>query len=135
MKAIHQQLRFLANCQASIEDGTRIYHDGIIRVSTVRERGGIGFTLVAKRIPNAAKLIGHHFEGDEKFLKVEGLREALELRDEILTQCVQEKTHKTMRAHIEREVRKQKRAKLVRIPPKKEPKPKTENRRSSTLLF
>ena len=136
MKAIHSKLQYLATCQQSVDDGTRLYHDGIIRVSTVAEGGGIGFALIAQRVPGAAKLIGHYFEGDESFLKMESLREAIELRDEILTQCIQERTHRSLRAQIEREVKKKNRVRAVRI--EKIPKELTtpnQGRRSSTILL
>lgn len=136
MKAIHSKLRHLATCQQAVDDGTRLYDNGIIRVSTVAKRGGIGFALIAQRVPGAAKLIGHYFEGDEKFLKIESLREAIELRDEILTQCIQQRTHRSLRAQVEREVKKNNRTKTVRL--EKVPKELTtpnQSGRSSTILL
>lgn len=136
MKAIHSKLHHLATCQQAVDDGTRLYHDGIIRVSTVSTRGGIGFALIAQRVPGAAKLIGHYFEGDEKFLKMESLREAIELRDEILTQCIQQRTHRSLRAQIEREVKNKNRTKTVRIEkvPKELINPNRGSRSSTILL-
>ena len=104
---LREQLRHLANSQSSTytPDKCRLFYDGSIRTRTVTESGGEGWLLMAAKVPGAGPMFGHFFSGnDARFLSARDLRQALELRDRMLIDATQERTLRTMRKIVRKEV-------------------------------
>jgi hypothetical protein len=118
MKALRKKLKHIATSQStSQDDNCRLFYDGSIRTRTLTLGGGEGWLLVGAKITGAGPMFGHFFrENEERYLAVRDLRQALELRDQMLIEVTQERTVRTMRKMVRREVLKEGRRKRKRVP-------------------
>ncbi len=88
---MREQLRTLQKEQVSISDGHRLYHDGSIKIQSLTAKAEIGWCVIAKPVPAASPSIRKYFpqHPDGMYLKVEGIREAIALRDIIFEKMVE----------------------------------------------
>lgn len=140
MKAVRQKLRYISGSQGAEVDGCRIFADGKIQIRTPTAQGGEGWMMVAAHIPGAAPMFGYFFDSAPgRFLKVRDLRQALEIRDQIIIEVTQEKTLRTMKKSVRKDLLKKMRTKSKRQPPtlvpKEEEKEVEENRAPTTLFL
>jgi len=87
---VREKLRELQKGQSKVSDGTRIYHDGSIKIQSLTDNAEIGWCIIAKPVPGSAYSLRQYFSQhpDGMYLKVEGMREAIELRDAIFEKMV-----------------------------------------------
>lgn len=88
---MREKLRKLQREQSSISDGHRIFHDGSVKIQSLTESGDIGWCVIAKSVPGATHSLRQYFpqHPDGMYLKVEGIREAITLRDTIFERMVE----------------------------------------------
>lgn len=88
---VREKLRELQRGQVKASDGTRLYHDGSIKIQSLTDNAEIGWCVIAKPVPGASPSIRQYFSQhpDGMYLKVEGIREAIELRDIIFEKMVE----------------------------------------------
>ncbi len=88
---MREKLKKLKREQASIRGGHRIFHDGSVKIQSLTDSGNIGWCVIAKPVPGASPSIRQYFSQhpDGMYLKVEGIREAIELRDAIFEKMVE----------------------------------------------
>ena len=100
---LHEELRALQTRQRKIDDGYRLFHDGTIKTATVTNSLETGWYVLARPIPGASRAFRHLFPASRQglFLKVEGMREAIELRDKML-ECV---VHSRVQREFEMDLR------------------------------
>jgi len=92
--SLFSDLISLRRDQKHAEEGVRLFYDGSIRTKTINGAGRIGWYVVAASVPGASPLIGRYFEvgpAEDRFLKVKNLRDALALRDKIITITVEDR--------------------------------------------
>lgn len=138
MQSLREKLRYISSSQGAEVDGCRIFADGKIQVRTPTVDGGEGWMMIAKHISGAGPMFGHFFESaPRRFLKVRDLRQALEIRDQMLVEATQDRTIRTMKKSVRKDVLKKMRTKSKRVIPEiivgKEDK--TEESRTPTTLF
>lgn len=92
----HTSLRELQQDQTSTEDGTRLFHDGSIKIRSLTESGQIGWYVLARPIPGAPVSFSRYFVAysDGQYLKTPGMREAIEIRDAMLTAMVESRVQR-----------------------------------------
>lgn len=71
--------------QDEIGDGYRIFFDGSIKTATITDSLEQGWYALAKPVAGAAHGLAHLFDGLE-YLKTDGMRESIELRDMIISE-------------------------------------------------
>ncbi len=136
MRSLRDRLKYVANTQGIVNDGCRLFSDGKILIRTPTENGGEGWMEIASRISGASVMFGHFFDrSDEAFLKVGDLRAAIEMRDLVMVEVTQERTLKTMKSMVRKEVLKKARTKAVRILPIKSKEKKEKKDRKPTTVF
>lgn len=92
--------------------------------------------MLAGHIPGAGPMFGHFFESAPgRFLKVRDLRQALEIRDQMMVEAVQDRAIRTMKTSVRKEILKKMRGKTKRIAPDLVQKEKEEKDRTPTTLF
>jgi len=86
-----QKLKELNKEQKKVADGYRLFHDGSLKIKTLTDSGDVGWCVIAKLIPAASPSIRSYFtqHDDGIYLRTQGLREALEVRDLILIQMTE----------------------------------------------
>jgi hypothetical protein len=92
----HTSLLELQQDQTSTEDGTRIFHDGSIKIRSLTESGELGWYVLARPISGAPVYFNRYFvsHSDGQYLKAPGMREAIEIRDAMLTAMVESRVQR-----------------------------------------
>lgn len=105
MQTLRKSLKYIGNSQSpSQPDKCRLFYDGTIRTRSLIPGGGEGWFLLAAKIPGAGPMFTNFFNGnEERYLKMRDLRQALELRDQMLIEATQEQTLRTMRKMVRKE--------------------------------
>ena len=87
---LHEELQALKTRQRKIDDGYRLFHDGTIKTATVTDSLEAGWYVLARPIPGASRAFRHYFPASQQglFLKVAGMREAIEVRDRMIEAVV-----------------------------------------------
>lgn len=93
---LHEELTRLRDRQRHIEDGYRLFHDGSIKTATITNSLETGWYILAKPIAGASHSFRRYFQQHPQgiFLKVEGMREAIALRDRMLEVVIESKIQK-----------------------------------------
>jgi hypothetical protein len=102
---LHEEMQALREKQRVIGDGYRLFHDGTIKTATVTDSLEPGWYILARSIPGASIVFRHHFEADAEglFLRVEGMREAIALRDRMLEHVVELRVQRQFEADLQEE--------------------------------
>ncbi len=89
--SVHLELLDLQKDQSRVKDGTRIFHDGSIKIQTLTEGAEIGWYILAKPVQGAGPSFKRYFTAhdDGMYLKSPGMREAISIRDGMLTLLVE----------------------------------------------
>lgn len=146
MKNLRQTLKYIGSMQSPSEsDSCRLFYDGSIRTRTPTPSGAEGWLLIAGKIHGAGPMFAHFFVVNPgQYLKVRDLRQALELRDQMLIEATQDRTLRAMKATVRKEyiqeVRKRNRRSKpsdITCIPQEEPEEQqpTEVRTPSTVFF
>lgn len=103
---LHEQLIDLAERQDGITDGYRLYSDGSIKTATVTDSLEPGWYALASKIAGA-NVFHRFFPATERgrFLKVDGLREAISVRDALLSKVVESRVQRRLESSPETEPR------------------------------
>lgn len=88
---VHEELRELQKEQSEIKDGTRLFHDGSIKTQTLTGSGSIGWYILAGPVQGAGFSFKRYFptHEDGMYLNVTGVREAISIRDGMLSLLVE----------------------------------------------
>ena len=83
---LHEEFRELLKRQSSIIDGYRLFHDGTVKTARVTDSLETGWYVLAGPIAGVSRAFRHYFpaSADGLFLKVEGMRQAIAIRDKML---------------------------------------------------
>lgn len=94
--SLYDNLRDLRNKQPLITDGYRLFHDGTIKTVTLTDSLEKAWYVLAKSIPGASHSFRRHFIASSEglFLKVDGIRDAITLRDRMYEQVVEAKVQR-----------------------------------------
>lgn len=135
MTTLREQLRYLGSIQSpSQTDRCRLFYDGSVRTRSLTLGEGEGWMVMAAKIIGAGPMFSHFFvNNDEKYLNTRDLRQALELRDQMLIEATQERTLRTMKQTVRKEyaqkVRKEaRRANRLNVTAISQEEPKQEER-------
>jgi hypothetical protein len=96
--AVHVELRDLQREQDDIEDGTRIFWDGSVKIKTLTPKGDMGWYVLARPVQGAKLSFRRYFNAnpDGNYLRVPGMREAITIRDEMLTAMVESRVQRQL---------------------------------------
>jgi len=94
--SIDSELRDLKRKQANLQEGTRLFHDGTIKIHHITESGKIGWYVLAGPVPGAGIAFRNYFNKvpEGNFLVAEGMREAITIRDRMIEQMVEARVHR-----------------------------------------
>lgn len=89
--SVHSKLRELQRGQSEIKDGTRLFHDGSIKTQSLTDSGEIGWYVLAGPVQGAGLSFKRYFSAHEDgmYLKAESVREAISIRDGMLSSLVE----------------------------------------------
>jgi len=93
---LHEELRELLGKQRKISDGYRLFHDGSIKTATVTDSLETGWYILARPVPGASRAFRKSFPRNTQglFLKVDGMREAIAIRDKMLEMLVESRVQR-----------------------------------------
>ncbi len=102
---LYEEMQALREKQRVIEDGYRLFHDGTIKTATVTDSLEPGWYILARSIPGASIAFRSHFapEPEGLFLRVEGMREAIALRDRMIEHVVELRVQRQFEAGLQAE--------------------------------
>lgn len=94
--SLHDEIRKLHELQSSTDDGLRLFHDGSIKQRSLTESMEMGWCIVARSVPGASLAFRNYFpsRGDGIYLQVENIRDAMTIRDMMLTTLVESRVHR-----------------------------------------
>lgn len=94
--SLHEELRGLLEKQRKIRDGYRLFHDGSIKTATVTDSLETGWYILARPVAGASRSFRKYFPGNAQglFLKVEGMREGIAIRDKMLETIVESRVQR-----------------------------------------
>jgi len=84
---LFEDLANLKKAQATTDDGYRLYCDGSIKTATVTDSLELGWYCLASPIPGAFNMFRTYFKCE--FLKTEGMRESIALRDKMFEVAIE----------------------------------------------
>lgn len=89
--SVHLELRKLQKVQSEVRDVARLFHDGSIKTQTLTDSGQVGWYVLAGPIQGAGLSFKRYFTAQEDglYLRAEGVREAISIRDGMLTSLVE----------------------------------------------
>ncbi len=103
--SLHEELQGLRDRQRSIDDGYRLFHDGTIKTATITESLEPGWYVLARPVAGASIAFRRYFHSSPQglFLKVEGMREAISVRDRMIEVVVESRVQRQFEMDLKTE--------------------------------